>query len=156
MDSKVRKTDAEWLQELGPDRFRVLRQAGTEPPFTGELLTQKADGTFVCGACGAALFASDAKYESHCGWPSFVEPADEAAVTLKPDTSHGMMRDRGALRDLRLPPRARVRRRPAGAWRSAVLHQLALPGLHARGVRGQAAGRYFWLPAYFARNSATA
>lgn len=92
MDSKVRKTDAEWLEQLGPDRFHVLRRAGTEPPFTGELLSQKDDGTFVCGACGATLFGSDAKYESHCGWPSFVEPADKAAVTLRPDTSHGMLR----------------------------------------------------------------
>lgn len=94
MDSKVRKTDEEWLEQLGPDRFHVLRRAGTEPPFTGELLTVKDDGTFTCGACGAALFGSDAKYESHCGWPSFVEAADESAVVLKPDTSHGMLRDR--------------------------------------------------------------
>lgn len=91
-DSKVRKTDEEWLEQLGPDRFHVLRRAGTEPPFTGELLTVKDDGTFTCGACGAALFGSDAKYESHCGWPSFVEAADESAVVLRPDTSHGMLR----------------------------------------------------------------
>jgi len=92
MESKVRKTDAEWLAELGPERYHVLRRAGTEAPFTGELLNQKSDGTFVCGACGATLFGSDAKYESHCGWPSFVEPADEAAVTLRPDDSLGMLR----------------------------------------------------------------
>lgn len=92
MSGQVRKTDEEWLAELGPDRFRVLRRAGTEPPFTGELLDQKDDGTFVCGACGATLFGSDAKYESHCGWPSFVEPADESSVSLRPDDSHGMQR----------------------------------------------------------------
>jgi peptide-methionine (R)-S-oxide reductase len=92
MSSPVRKTDQEWLAELGPDRFHVLRRAGTEPPFTGELLNVKDDGTFVCGACGATLFGSDAKYESHCGWPSFVEPADESSVILRPDDSLGMMR----------------------------------------------------------------
>jgi peptide-methionine (R)-S-oxide reductase len=91
-EQTVRKTDEEWLAELGPERFKILRRAGTEPPFSGELLEVKDDGTFTCGACGAALFASDAKYESHSGWPSFVEPADEAAVTLRRDSSHGMER----------------------------------------------------------------
>jgi len=57
MADQVRKTDEEWRAELGPDRFHVLRRAGTEPPFTGELLNVKDDGTFVCGACGATLFA---------------------------------------------------------------------------------------------------
>ena len=86
------KTDEEWLEELGPERFQILRRAGTEPPFSGELLTVKDDGMFTCGACGAALFSSDAKYESHSGWPSFVEPEDDAAVVLRPDDSHGMSR----------------------------------------------------------------
>lgn len=92
MDETVRKTDDEWLEELGPERFHVLRRAGTERPFTGELLHVKDDGTFTCGACGAELFSSDAKYESHSGWPSFVEPADDAAIVRKEDRSHGMVR----------------------------------------------------------------
>lgn len=92
MEPTVRKTDEEWLAELGPDRFQVLRRAGTERPFTGELLHEKDDGTFTCGACGARLFDSDAKYESHSGWPSFVEPADQQALILRRDASHGMER----------------------------------------------------------------
>ncbi len=89
---EIQKTDAEWRQQLGPERYHVLREAGTEAPFTGTLLQLKDDGTYVCGACGQALFAADAKYESHCGWPSFTNPEQQENVRLLDDSSHGMQR----------------------------------------------------------------
>ena len=89
---KIEKTEAEWREELGDERYRVLRGAGTEPAFTGELLANKAPGTYVCGACGEPLFASDTKYESGSGWPSFTAPAAAGAVDEHHDHSHGMTR----------------------------------------------------------------
>jgi peptide-methionine (R)-S-oxide reductase len=89
---KLNITDAEWRERLTPEQYRVLREAGTERPFSGKLLTVKDEGQFRCAGCGQMLFASDAKFESHCGWPSFTAPADEAAVTELTDTSHGMVR----------------------------------------------------------------
>jgi peptide-methionine (R)-S-oxide reductase len=89
---KVTKSDAEWQATLAPDRFRVLRQAGTEPPFSGKLLHNKEAGTYACAACGRDLFRSDVKYDSGSGWPSFYEPIDEQAVELLSDDSHGMHR----------------------------------------------------------------
>ena len=71
---KVVKTDAEWRKQLTPEQFRVTRQAGTEGAGTGELLDNKAAGTYACACCGLPLFTSKAKYDSHCGWPSFYEP----------------------------------------------------------------------------------
>lgn len=89
---EVRKTEEEWLAELGPERYYVLRQAGTERPFTGSLLEERGAGTFVCGACGAELFESSSKFESHCGWPSFTHPDQQQNVRLLQDYSHGMNR----------------------------------------------------------------
>lgn len=89
---KLAKTDAEWREQLGPQRFHVLREAGTEPPFTGAYVHSKADGMYRCGGCGADLFSSDAKYDSGSGWPSFTEPAIAEAVDLREDNSHGMRR----------------------------------------------------------------
>jgi peptide-methionine (R)-S-oxide reductase len=86
------KTEAQWKQELGPERYAILREAGTERPFTGELLAVRDDGTFLCGACGAELFTSDEKFDSHCGWPSFTHPHEQQNVRLLDDTSHGMRR----------------------------------------------------------------
>lgn len=84
--------EQEWLDKLGPERFRVLRQHGTEAPWSGELLGNKAEGEYVCAGCGAPLFESDTKYESGSGWPSFTAPVDGDAVTNVEDNSHGMRR----------------------------------------------------------------
>jgi peptide-methionine (R)-S-oxide reductase len=89
---KLDKTEAEWREELSPERYRVLREASTEPPFTGAYTYSKADGIYRCGACGNELFSSDTKYDSGSGWPSFTEPAFADAVELRDDSSHGMIR----------------------------------------------------------------
>jgi peptide-methionine (R)-S-oxide reductase len=84
--------DEEWRKRLSPDRYRVLRQAGTEPPWSGEYVDCHDDGTYHCAACGAELFRSDDKFESGSGWPSFTRPAVADAVELIEDRSHGMVR----------------------------------------------------------------
>jgi peptide-methionine (R)-S-oxide reductase len=81
-----------WRAKLSPERYRVLREAGTEPPWSGEYVNQHEDGTFRCAGCGAVLFDSSTKFDSGSGWPSFYEPAVAQAVELRPDTSHGMVR----------------------------------------------------------------
>ena len=92
METKVNKSDADWRATLTPERYAVLREAGTERPFTGELLHNKAAGTYHCGACGAELFSSQTKYESGSGWPSFTAPVAEDNVELLEDHTHGMRR----------------------------------------------------------------
>lgn len=92
MGTEVQKTDEEWLAELGKERYRVLRKGGTEPAGSGEYIRVAPDGVYSCGACGAALFDSGAQFESHCGWPSFTEPAAADRVQLMPDRSLGMLR----------------------------------------------------------------
>ena len=89
---KVTKTDAEWRTALAPERYRVLREAGTEPPFSGTLLHNDAAGTYGCAACGQALFRSDEKFDSGSGWPSFFDTIAPDAVELRDDVSHGMRR----------------------------------------------------------------
>ncbi len=89
---KVDRTDAEWREQLTPEEYAVLRQAGTEAPFTGEYTDTKTEGVYRCRACGAELFRSDAKFESHCGWPSFYQPSDSDAVVLIEDRSLGVTR----------------------------------------------------------------
>ncbi|MGF7234496.1 MAG: peptide-methionine (R)-S-oxide reductase MsrB [Frankia sp.] len=88
----VERSDAEWRALLPPDRYAVLRQAATEPPFTGAYTYSKAEGVYHCGACDAPLFSSSTKYDSGSGWPSFTEPLVAAAVELVTDDSHGMVR----------------------------------------------------------------
>jgi peptide-methionine (R)-S-oxide reductase len=83
--------DAAWRKQLTPEQYRVLREKGTEAPFTGEYLHTEEDGTFTCAACGNPLFASDAKFDSGTGWPSFDE-ALPRAVAYHTDASHGMAR----------------------------------------------------------------
>ena len=91
MTNKIVKTDAEWRAELSPEQYRVLRQQGTEAPFTGEYDHVFEPGTYLCAGCGAELFGSDAKYDSGCGWPAFYEPIGDA-VEEETDASHGMVR----------------------------------------------------------------
>jgi peptide-methionine (R)-S-oxide reductase len=90
--AQVQKTDEQWRAELTPGQYRVLRQAHTERPFTGEYVHNHADGSYRCAGCGAELFRSGAKFESGTGWPSFTEPAVAAAVELRPDNSLFMRR----------------------------------------------------------------
>ncbi len=92
MTEKIEKTDEEWRAELTPEQYQILRQKGTERAFTGVYHDEKSRGTYRCAGCGQELFASDAKYDSGSGWPSFVEPADVAAVETHTDTTHGMVR----------------------------------------------------------------
>jgi peptide-methionine (R)-S-oxide reductase len=92
MSTKMHKTEQEWRRDLPPERYEVMRQKGTEPPFTGEYTYSKEEGVYRCGACGAELFRSDAKFDSGTGWPSFTEPAVSGNVELEPDYSHGMVR----------------------------------------------------------------
>ena len=91
MTYKVEKSEQEWRDELG-DSYAVLREAGTERPWSGALLDEKRAGTYTCGACNAELFASGTKFDSGSGWPSFFESVNPDAVELKTDTSLGMVR----------------------------------------------------------------
>ena len=84
-------TEAEWRKILTPDEYRVLRQKGTEVPFTGKYEFENGTGTYVCRACGHTLFGSGTKFDAHCGWPSFYD-AVPGAVEFHQDTSHGMAR----------------------------------------------------------------
>ena len=89
---KIDRTDAEWRAALTPEQYRILREAGTEPAWSGDLLDVKADGEFRCAGCGEPLFGSDSKYESGSGWPSFTAPVEAGAVSEATDVSHGMAR----------------------------------------------------------------
>ena len=89
---KVQKTDAEWRAELTPEQYNVLREKGTEAPFTGEYDHVFEPGTYRCAGCGTELFVSDTKYDSGCGWPAFYAPASDDAIDEETDSSHGMVR----------------------------------------------------------------
>lgn len=91
-DTKIEKTDAEWREELTPEQYRVLREHGTERPFTGLLNDNKEPGVYRCAACRTELFRSDEKFDSGTGWPSFFAPADSDAVETKTDRSLFMKR----------------------------------------------------------------
>lgn len=89
---KVRKSEREWAKELTTEQYRIVRQKGTEPPFTGKYVDEHAPGTYRCVACGEPLFSSDAKYDSRSGWPSFYQALDPAKIEEHEDRSAGMRR----------------------------------------------------------------
>lgn len=89
---RIQKSDAEWRAELSEEQFRVARQKGTERAFTGEYYECKTPGTYLCVCCGAELFASENKYDSGSGWPSFWQPVGADALAMESDHSHGMRR----------------------------------------------------------------
>jgi peptide-methionine (R)-S-oxide reductase len=91
MPYEVEKTDEEWRAELDDAEYAVLRQAATERPWSGAYVEEHRTGIYDCRACGAELFRSDTKFESHCGWPSFFAPETDAVEYIE-DTSHGMKR----------------------------------------------------------------
>lgn len=91
-DPKVVKSDSEWRAELSPEEFHICREKGTERAFTGEYWNEHRAGTYVCRACGEALFSSETKYDSGSGWPSFWKPLEQEAVAEHRDSSHGMQR----------------------------------------------------------------
>jgi len=92
MTYRVDRSDAEWRERLSPDEYHVLREAGTEKPWTGEYVDTKTEGVYRCRACDAELFRSETKFESHCGWPSFYTPLAEDRVEYIEDNSLGMRR----------------------------------------------------------------
>lgn len=92
MVKRVEKTDAEWQRELTPEQYRIMREKGTEHPFTGEYVDNHEEGMYRCAACGTELFSSDTKFESGSGWPSFYAPAQSENIETAPDNSHGMGR----------------------------------------------------------------
>lgn len=90
--ARVKKSDQEWRSELTPEQYRIMREKGTERPFTGEYVNEKTPGVYRCAACGTPLFRSDTKYDSGSGWPSFYAPIDDENVQTEEDRSHGMTR----------------------------------------------------------------
>jgi peptide-methionine (R)-S-oxide reductase len=90
--ARIVKSEKEWRTELSPEAYRVLRERGTEAPFSGEYDHVFEPGTYRCAGCGAVLFSSEAKYDSGCGWPAFSAPAGTEAIDEEADTSYGMVR----------------------------------------------------------------
>ncbi|MBI1935984.1 peptide-methionine (R)-S-oxide reductase MsrB [Candidatus Woesearchaeota archaeon] len=92
MNKKTNLSDNEWKKKLTPEQYHVLREKGTEMPFTGKFVHSKKNGMYTCAGCGNELFSSDTKFDSGTGWPSFDAPKNRENVELKKDFSHGMMR----------------------------------------------------------------
>ena len=92
MTDKIKKSDAEWRQQLTPEQYHVAREKGTERAFTGAYWDNHKEGVYRCIGCGAELFASDTKFDSGTGWPSFSQPMDDSNVEMEEDRSHGMRR----------------------------------------------------------------
>jgi peptide-methionine (R)-S-oxide reductase len=92
MSDKIEKTEEEWKKILTPEQYHVLRQKGTERPYSGEYYEHKAKGIYSCAACGSELFRSDTKFDAHCGWPSFYKAIDKSKIVEVTDRSHGMIR----------------------------------------------------------------
>lgn len=92
MPKRIEKTDEEWKDELSPEEYRILREKGTDAPFSGEYVSEKHAGVYVCRACGTPLFSSRTKYDSGSGWPSFYEPIEGDNIAEHEDRSHFMRR----------------------------------------------------------------
>ena len=90
--NKIKKTEAEWRAELSPEQYHVLREKGTERPFSGEYDDTFEPGSYRCAGCGTELFSSEAKYDSGCGWPVFYAPASGEAIDEETDATFGMIR----------------------------------------------------------------
>jgi len=90
--NKIKKTEAEWRAELSPEQYHVLREKGTERPFSGEYDDTFEPGSYRCAGCGTELFSSEAKYDSGCGWPAFYAPASGEAIDEETDATFGMIR----------------------------------------------------------------
>jgi peptide-methionine (R)-S-oxide reductase len=93
LSDPIKKSDAEWREQLSPEQFQVARQCGTEPPFTGMYWDCHDKGMYRCVCCDSALFNSSAKFDSGSGWPSFWQPEQDDNLLIRRDTSHGMVRD---------------------------------------------------------------
>ena len=89
---KIKKSPEDWKKQLNPEQYRVAREKGTEPPFTGRYVNNKEKGVYACVCCGAPLYSSETKYNSGSGWPSFWEPVSKDAVATATDKDHGMTR----------------------------------------------------------------
>ncbi len=124
-EEKMTKTEEEWKKELTPDEYRILREKGTEVPFSGEYDTKFEDGMYVCAACGTQLFDSTHKYDSGCGWPAFDESIP-GAVTYTEDNTLGMKRIEITLLSLRRALGACLSRRPEGNDWQALLREFAI------------------------------
>lgn len=92
MSDKIRKSDAEWREQLTPEQYHVTREKGTERAFTGAYWDNHQEGVYRCIGCGAQLFSSETKFDSGTGWPSFTQPLDDSNVEMEEDRSHGMRR----------------------------------------------------------------
>jgi len=93
MSAKVVKSEPEWRAKLTPEQYHIMREKGTEPPFSGKYWKTKEQGVYRCAACGQPLFSSETKFESGTGWPSFYQPTVPQNVAAETDTSYGMMRN---------------------------------------------------------------
>ena len=92
MSEKIKKTDADWRAELTPEQYKICRQCGTEPAFTGEYWNNHEAGIYHCACCNAPLFSSTTKFDSHSGWPSYWQPIEQDSITSRVDNKYGITR----------------------------------------------------------------
>ena len=137
-------TEDEWRKRLTPEQYHVLREAGTERPFTGQYWETKTPGEYDCAACGALLFKSDDKFDSHCGWPSFSEVAAQGHVIERRDTSYGMIRTEVLCANCGSLPRERalmyVIENFCPNWRELTIHESSPAPRGASAFRGLPGG----------------